>query len=318
MADLKSVYFVSGEDDAKIDAWRSRVRKRAEEEGGAGALEAFDAPSSSPEEVASALATLTFGAARRYLLVDGVEKWKAGTLEPLERALADPPPDTVIVLVARGKAPSRLADAVAAAGGELHECAGPKPWEMPRWAARRAAELGLRLDTDVAKTLVAGVGTRPRKVLRELEKLAIWAHPEAAPEAEAVERLIAGEASVQAYDLADALAAGDRTTAFALAEELIAREERGTRLAFPIVRRLREVNRAVGLIEAGASQRQVASDLRMPPWAAKRVVGRARGADRDALERALCAFAEFEVDTRAGTGLDEDTAFSLTLARATA
>ena len=42
MADLKPVYLISGDDDAKIDAWRARVRRRAEDEGGPGALEAFD------------------------------------------------------------------------------------------------------------------------------------------------------------------------------------------------------------------------------------------------------------------------------------
>ena len=42
MAELKPAYLVSGDDDAKIDAWRARVRKRAEDENGPGGLEAFD------------------------------------------------------------------------------------------------------------------------------------------------------------------------------------------------------------------------------------------------------------------------------------
>ena len=43
MAALKPAYLISGDDDPKIDAWRTRVRNRAEEEGGPGALELFDA-----------------------------------------------------------------------------------------------------------------------------------------------------------------------------------------------------------------------------------------------------------------------------------
>ena len=42
MADLKPVYLISGYDDAKIDAWRGRVRGRAERELGPGGLEHFD------------------------------------------------------------------------------------------------------------------------------------------------------------------------------------------------------------------------------------------------------------------------------------
>ena len=188
---------------------------------------------------------------------------------------------------------------------------------MPKWARERAAEMGMTLDKDASRALLAAVGNRPKRIERELEKLALAVHPRTELAVEDVERLAAAEATTQAYDLADALVADDRPGAFGLAEQLRDRDERPGRVAFPIVRRLREVHRAAGLAEAGASEKQVAAALRMPPWAAKRTLSRARGADRDALERALCAFADLEVGTRAGDGLDEDTQFSLTLARAT-
>ena len=73
MAELKPAYLISGDDDAKIDVWRARVRKRADEERGPGGLEAFDAAASDPMEVATALATLTFDPGTRYLLVDQVQ-----------------------------------------------------------------------------------------------------------------------------------------------------------------------------------------------------------------------------------------------------
>jgi DNA polymerase-3 subunit delta len=292
------------------------VRERAEAESGTGALELYEARSSPPGDVAAALATLSLSPANRYLLVEGVESWKTRSLDPLVRALADVPPATVLVLVARGRPPARLPEAVAAAGGECRECAAPKPWHMPKWTRERAAEHGLRLDADAARALLGAVGTRPRRVLRELEKLAVMAHPDTELDAGQIARLSAGEATTQAYDLADALVARDRSAAFALAEELCYRDERPTRIAFPVVRRLREVHRAAGLADAGASERQVASALRVPPWVAKRTMSRAREADRDSLERALCAFADLEVETRAGAGLDEGTVFSLTLSQA--
>jgi DNA polymerase-3 subunit delta len=319
MAALESAYLIAGDDDAKIDAWRTRVRERAESEGGAGALESFEARSSPPEAIAAALATLSFATGNRYLLVDGVESWNAAALEPLAAALAAMPPDTVLVLIARGAAPAKLADAVRVAGGALREYAGPKPWEMARWAQERAAEVGLRLDADAAKALVSAVGDRrPQRMAREVEKLALTAHPAGTLSAEEVERLAAGEATVGAYDLADALVAGDTVTAFALAEDLLETEDRPTRFSFAIVRRLREVHRAAGLVAAGVPDKRIAATLRMPPWAVKRTLTRARRADRDALERALCAFADLEVDTRAGGGVGERTAFSVALARATA
>ena len=41
--ELRSLYLIAGTDGAKIDATRARLRARAESEGGAGALEVFEA-----------------------------------------------------------------------------------------------------------------------------------------------------------------------------------------------------------------------------------------------------------------------------------
>ena len=318
MADLNSLYLVSGEDDTKIDAWRGRVRRRAEEEGGPGALEGFDARESAPDAVAGALAALTFATGIRYLLADAVQTWKAGDLEPLERAIADMPPDTVLVLIARGKAPARLAKAVQKAGGEVRAYESPKPWEMHRWAAERAREEGLRLDNEAAKALVAAVGTGQQRLAREIEKLALAAHPAGTLSAGEVEQLAPTESTRHVYDLADALVAGDGRAAQAISEQLLARGEPGSKQAYAIVRRLREVHAAASLIEQGLPEQKIASAIGGPPWAAKKVIAKAKTADRYALERALCVFAEFEVDVRGGgtAGLDEQTAFSLALARA--
>jgi DNA polymerase-3 subunit delta len=318
VSDLKPVYLVCGDDDAKIDSWRARVRRRAEEERGPGGLETFDAGSSEPAEIEAALAALSFDTGVRYLLVDDVGAWKAAALAPLERALATPPPDTVLVLIVRGKAPASLRKAVEKAGGEVREYAAPKPWELPKWCVERGRELGVQLEGDAAKELVARVGASQQRLSRELEKLAVTLHPAQRVTAGDVERFAAADNAPQAYDLADALVAGNLRDTLALAEELEAHGERPGRLLFPLVRRLREVHRAAAMLEAGMPEQKVREALKAPPWLAKRTVARAKKADAAALERALSVFAELEVELRGGgdVQLDEDTAFSLALAKA--
>ena len=226
----------------------------------------------------------------------------------------------MLVLIVRGKALKQLGQAVEKAGGEVREYAAPKPWQLPKWCVERGRELGLELDGEAAKELVALVGTSQQRLSRELEKLALAVHPATTVTAGDVERLAARDAAPQAYDLADALVAGDLRATLALAEELEAHGERPGRLVFPIVRRLREVHRAAALLDAGMPEQKVGEALRAPPWLAKKTVARAKKADRAALERALCVFAELEVEMRGGgdVQLDEDTAFSLALARAAA
>jgi DNA polymerase III subunit delta len=318
VADLKPAYLVCGDDDAKIDAWRARVRHRAEEERGPGGLETFDARVADPAEVVASLTALTFDPGTRYVLVDDVSAWKAAQLQPLEAILADMPPETVLVAIVRGKALKQLVKAVEAAGGEVREYPAPKPWELPKWIAGRGQDLGLQVDPEAAKELVALVGTSQQRLSRELEKIALAVHPNTNVTAANVDELAARDTAPQAYDLADALVAGDLRATLALAEQLESHGERPGRLVFPVVRRLREVHRAAALLDQGVPESKVGEALRAPPWLVKKTVARAKKADRAALERAICIFADLEVDMRGGgeIQLDEDTAFSLALARA--
>jgi DNA polymerase-3 subunit delta len=318
VADLKPAYLVCGDDDAKIDAWRARVRRRAEEERGPGGLELFDARQHEPAEVASSLAMLSFDPATRYLLVDEVGSWKASELGPLEQVLAGMPPETVLVLIARGKAVKQLSKLVEKAGGEVREYAAPKPWELPKWCVGHARELGLQVDQEAAKELVARVGTSQQRLSRELEKIGIALHPETSVSVAAVERLAATDTAPGAYDLADALVAGDLRATIALAAQLDAHGERPNKLIWPVVRRLREVHQAASLLAAGMPDAKVGEALKGPPWANKKVIARAKKADLATLERALCVFADLEVELRGGgdVRVDEDAAFSAALARA--
>jgi DNA polymerase III subunit delta len=320
VADLKPAYLICGDDDAKIDAWRARVRRRAEDERGPGGLESFDARASEPAEIVAALSALTFDPGTRYVLVDDVGAWKAPQLEPLVSILAEMPPETVLVAIARGKALKQLCKAVEGAGGEVREYPAPKPWELPKWLVERGRDLGVQLDPEAAKELVTLVGTSQQRLSRELEKLGLAVHPRTNVATADVDSLAARDAAPQAYDLADALVAGDLKSTLALAEQLESHGERPGRLVFPVVRRLREVHRAASLLDQGMPESKVGEALKSPPWLVKKTVARAKKADRAALERAICIFADLEIDMRGGgeLQLDEDTAFSLALARAAA
>lgn len=313
VADLKPIYLISGEDDARIDSWRTRLRRRAEAELGAGGLELFDPKACSPEDVAAALATLTFGDGTRYLLADDAGAWKAAALEPLVTALEQMPPDTLLVLIVRGKPLKQLVRAVEKAGGEVRDYEAPKPWKMTPWVVAHAKSLGLRVDADAARLLTDVVGGSDKRLAREIEKLAIAVHPETRATVEDVEAVVAGETVPKVYDLADAVVAGDLAAMIGLAEELVGAGEEPGRLAFPIIGRLREVHGVVALLDSGVAEKDLGEHIKGPPWKLKKAVALARKADRESLEQALCLFADFEVETRGGSPLGERTAFTLAL-----
>ena len=89
---LASLYLIAGTDQAKIDATRARLRARAEGDGGAGALEVFE-PSEGRgapdhEALLAAIPAMSLTETRRYLLADGVERWRDRSSRPLPRRSA--------------------------------------------------------------------------------------------------------------------------------------------------------------------------------------------------------------------------------------
>ncbi len=178
MPELKPAYLIHGDDHGAIAERRAGLQSLALKQGDAGSVEALAGDAATPAGVAMALAALTFAIGRRVIVVDGVERWKQAEVEQhLVPALKEMPPDTTVALFAREegrtKAPAGVHAAVKAAKGQIVEQGTVKPWELPKWAREQAARLGLALDQAAAKALVAQVGERQQRILRELEKLAL-------------------------------------------------------------------------------------------------------------------------------------------------
>src|SRR3954453_9597845 len=114
---FKPAYLVHGDDHGRIGERRARLRAMAEAESGSGGFEVFDGDDATPEAIALALSAMTFAIGRRFLICDGVERWKDADVEDsLAPALPAMPPDTTVSFVWRDetsfKTPAKLAAAV--------------------------------------------------------------------------------------------------------------------------------------------------------------------------------------------------------------
>ncbi len=313
MAELKPAYLIHGDDHGRVAERRARLRALAERTSGAHGLEILEGESASAEAVAAALSAMTFALGRRFVIVDGVERWKDAEIEPVLRALRGLDPETTVAFFAREDGrlavPAALAKAVQAAGGDVRAEATVKTWELPKWVQQRGEELGLVLSLAAAKALLSRVGERQQRLLRELEKLAIALPAGARLEAEDIEELAAGSSERRAWALADALLARDASSAMRAYLELRAQGERLTGLLFTMTRRLRAGHEALGRLEAGEPVAQVKRSLRMPPRAADRLLADAQRSDADGLRRAIEALADLELASHGGStgALGEDT-----------
>jgi DNA polymerase-3 subunit delta len=321
MASFKPVYLIHGDDHGRISERRSRLRAIAETQSGTQGIELLEGEEATAEAAAYALSAMTFALGRRFIIVEGAERWKEKGLEPLEAALASMPPDTTIAFFARedsrAKAPKRLHDAVRKAGGDISAEQSVKPWELPKWVMARAAELQLSLEPDAARALVQHVGDRQQRLLRELEKLALGAGEGGSLDVADVERLSAGSAEHRAWSLADALVGGDAQGAVALYLALRSQGERVPGLLYWMGQRVRVAHDIARAIEAGEPVAQIKRGLRMPGRAADRLIADARRSGSDKLRRAIVEIADLELASRGGgsNGAGEDTSALLALRR---
>jgi DNA polymerase-3 subunit delta len=309
---FKPAYLVHGDDHGRIGERRARLRAMAEAESGSGGFEVFDGDDATPEAIALALSAMTFAIGRRFLIVDGVERWKDSEVEDsLAPALAAMPPDTTVSFFGRDdgrvKTPAKLAAAVKKAGGDVAVEATLKAKELPRWAVGEADRLGITLEGAAAKALIAHAGERQQRLLRELEKLALEHGEGAHIGVEEVEAVAAPSAERQVWGLVDALVAGDGRGATRAFLELRAQGETLPRLVPLMARRVRDVLAVATRLEAGESPVQVKDSMKGSPWAADRRIKEARATDAATLRRALEALAELEVASRGQSELGDDT-----------
>lgn len=319
---MRPLYLIAGTDAAKIDATRARLRARAERDGGAASLEVFEAVEGrgapDHEAVLAAIPAMSLTESRRYLLVDGVDRWRDKQVDEVGAALARLPPELSVVLISRAKAPAKLARAVERAGGEIHEFQAPKPREIPATLVAEAQRLGFRLEPAAARMLVDRLGTSSLRLRNEVERLAIWAGEGGEVTAADLGEMIVDTSEAAVWALSDALLERDAATALSIGERLIAQGENVTGLVYGLASRLRKACAAATQLERGVPPKQVESSLGMHPYAAKKLVGRLRDADPEDLREATIAFADLEVWCRGGADYGDELALTLALRRAAA
>jgi DNA polymerase III subunit delta len=304
-------YLIHGDDHGRIAERRASLRALAESAAGTAGVEVYEGDQCTPDAIAGALSAMTFAMGRRFVIADGVERWKESEVDPVAQALVSADPETLTVAFfareeGRYKAPAKLRDAVTKAGGKVAAEMNVKGKELPAWVIDHAKTEGLKLDRNAARALIAQVGDRQQRLTRELEKLALEHGNGASITADDIEESCATSAERKVWTLADALVDGDRRTALATLLELRQQGERITGLTYRMAGKLREAAMVADALAAGQSKAQAKKLLKGAPWAADRTIAAIEKRDADALRRAVAAIADLEVETRGGE-LSEDT-----------
>jgi DNA polymerase III subunit delta len=291
------VYLLLGDDEER----KARSVKKL---GRGRSAQTFDASEDSPEAVVSACNSGTLFGDGTFVVVRDLDSWNANQKAVLVGYLQDPAPDADLVLLGRKLNARERLLAAAREAGEVHTFEQPTGKELVKWAVKYAGSQGVELPPGVAQTLVARCAEDKVRLTRELDKLALYCEGEVTPEA--VELLVAPSVESNIFAFVDALAAGDRRALLDLLERLFGAGEPPLRVVFMVRRQFNLIARARALSEEGTPPKALASQLKVPPFVARKLVEQAGKLSGEQLEAALALVLDLEQGLKGGSDLDPE------------
>ena len=176
----------------------------------------------------------------------------------------------------------------------------PKGGELERWIRGHVEAGGGRIAPQAVQRLATNVGSDLAALRNEIEKLLLYAGPEATITAEDVTRLSPYAAEANIFDLVDALGSRRPAQAAALFQRELNEGEDPFRLFAMFIRQFRLLIQTRSLLDAGERPGDVAKLLKQHPRVAEKLVQQARGFSLAQLEQIYRRLLQIDVETKTG------------------
>jgi DNA polymerase-3 subunit delta len=239
------------------------------------------------EKLVTAAGTLPMMAPRRWVHLAEVQAVKATDFDPLLAYLADPSPQTVLVLSGeKVDQRTKLGLALAKSGG-LFVFEAPRQQDLPAFIEQRARRRDVVIDPDAAQLLADLVGADVGSIERSLEKVSLHAGAGQVVTSDDVEAMVAPTRVHSIFELTDAIGSRDLGKATLLLRNAIGGGASALAVLSMITRQFRLILQVKTMRERGASSRDIASMVRIPPFLADSLVAQARRYEINELVGAL-------------------------------
>ncbi len=300
-----TVYLLLGDDEERKSRGVEKLRAGR-------TVEAYDASETSPGTLVSACNSFSLFGEGPFVVLKNLDAWNAAQKAVIVDYLKDPSPGSDLILLGKKLgARERLLSAVKNSG-EVHSFDQPTGKALVRWLVGHAKKMDLDLPEDVAEDLTKRCSGDKMRLLQETEKLALYVGDRTTTHDD-VAVLCLPDVQSNIFAFVDSLAAGQRDKALALLEDLISTGEPPLRLTFMIRRQFQLVARARALIERGAPQKEIASQLKVPPFVARKLEEQGRKLDEKDLERALAQIQDLEGGLKGGSYLSDELQVEMTV-----
>jgi len=312
---LRPAYLILGDDRPKVELALHRLRERIVEESGTELnVDEFVAGRQGASEVVSAANTLAFLGGIRLVLVHDVDAWRKLDKDILVAYLRSPAPDACLALVAEKLPPADPLRNAMLGVGDVLEYNAPTSAQLPDWVVKQARLRGVSLALPEARLLLQRSGENQHLLLREIEKLGAYCGESQVTAAD-IDVLATRTLEASIFDLVDAVVGGRPAAAFSAVEELYAVGEKPTNLFYRILRHYQHLDRAVAMREAGWAAPRIQGEIKMKPFAARKLVQQAQSYDAETMRRALGHLAAADAHLKGMGTLPPELEFELMLGR---
>lgn len=250
-------------------------------------------------EIIDLAETLPFLAQRRVIFMDNSGLFKSGGEQMAEYLGAQNESTVLIFTESEVDKRSKLFKALQARGCAV-EFAAQDENTLKRWVAGTLGKEGKKITENTAELFLNKTGTDMENIYMEMEKLICYCMDRDVVEPRDVEAVCTTRVSNHIFDMVTAIAEKRQKDALELYYDLLTLREPPMRILFLIARQCNLLLQAKAMKDRGASNKEIASSLGVPPFAVGKYLSQASRFKSAVLRRALSRCVEAEEAVKTG------------------
>ncbi len=217
-------------------------------------------------EVVEQALTFPVFAARRLVVIKNLHEASAGQLDGLLSYIADPVPESILLLTAEKIDARRKFFQVLKKNGKIFEFKKIFDNQLPSFARDLAKSCGIELTSGALKLFCKRVGTNLVEVQGEIKKLQSYLGERDLADEQDVAAIISDTRIESIFDLTDALGRGDCSSALLLLHRLLAEGQAPLMILAMITRHYRQIWKIQELLSQNVSQGELPRKVGVSPY----------------------------------------------------
>lgn len=295
---FKRFYLLFGEEEFLKQSYKKRLRQAVAGDDTMN-YNYFEGKGLDVRELISLADTMPFFSDRRLILVEDSGCFKTASDELVE-ALPDIPDTTCMVFVESAvDKRNRLYKKVKELGAVV-EMKRQSASQLAVWAGRILAQNGRKITSSDMNVFLERTGDDMETIRTELEKLISYTMGREVVTREDIEEVTTVQVTNKIFDMVTAIVTGKTKRAMDLYEDLLTLKEPPMRILFLIARQFNQILLVKEMTASGNDKSAIASKLKIPPFAAAKLIPQARNFTREQLAGCVEACVEAEEAVKTG------------------